>query len=202
MHAVWVHIWSLQREKYKSDHDLESKIKAKPGADDSGGIRENRQRKDTVSQTAPMEDLPLLSRFDSRTCDSQLRNYARGCMGPNEHRTPAGTKTKRNLQRTQLTHTHAPPLPALLPSPPSSLHRIIPLTLFQDLFFCGCFKHNINGVWEAVLQKGRRGDHKPPSLFPFLHWSCHHPDADFSKWPPQVCWWNPHDSSLKGDRLP
>lgn len=148
-----------------------------------------KDREKTQSKTAPVEDLPLLSRFDSRTCDSQLRNYARGCMGPKEHRTPAGTKTKRNLWSPQLTlarpsATSTAAFSYFIPSSHHSSHDL-PRSLL-----CGCFKHNINGVWEA-------GGPQTSFLFSLLHWSCHHSDADFSKWLPQVCWKDPHNASVE-----
>lgn len=181
---MWGKIWALQTKKDKFGHDSGNKIKTKHKAEKSGGIRENRQRKDTV-KLLPWRILPLLSHFDSQTCDSQLRNYAQGCMGPKEHRTPAGTNTKRNLQRTRLTlaHTHAltllnhAALSSFIPSSHPSSHAL------SRSLFCGCFIH-INGVWVAALQKGRRrGTMNLPPFIP----SCidlHHPDADFSKWSP------------------
>lgn len=90
---------SHERNKNKSDHDLES-IKYKQNAH----WRNKRKQVKTWSQTSLVEGLPLLSLFDSMTCDSQLRNYAWGCMGPKEHRTPAVTKTKRNLQWNKPSH--------------------------------------------------------------------------------------------------
>lgn len=42
---------------------------------------------------------------------------------------------QKETSKESNSHTHTPPRPAPLPSPPSSLHRINPLTLSQGLFF-------------------------------------------------------------------
>lgn len=96
-------------------------------------------------------------------------------MGPKQHRTPAGTKTKRNLQRNQLTHT--PPLPALS-SPVSSSHHSSHTLPSQSLFFFFCGHDcNISGVWAAVLQKGLWGRLFLP--FPLFHWCFQRTDGDY-----------------------
>lgn len=91
--------------------------------------RKQAEKRHTVG-ALPWRILPPPSGFDSTTCDSQQRNDARGCMGPEEHQDSSWDKYKKKPPKDP-THTHAPPLP----SPPSSLHCIIPLALSQGLFF-------------------------------------------------------------------
>lgn len=201
MHVIWVHIWALLREKYKSDHYLESKIKAKHRADDSGGIRENRQRKGTESDHSSGGFAPAVSLWlqDLWLTAEELCTRLHGTKGTQDC---SWDRDKKKPPKPDPTHTHALPLPAPLPSPPSSLHRIIPLTLSQGLFFVVVNSTSMEFERLVYRKEGGKGDNKPPSHYSFFHWSCNHPNAHFSEWPPQVCWWNPYYSSLKCDCLP
>lgn len=152
-HVVWVHIWAPKREKYKRDHDLRSRIKTKLRAEDSGG---SGQRNDAKSDRTGGGFYPRCLALTQGSVESQPRNYARGCTGPKKLRTPDGTNAKRNLQRTRLTHTRPPfQYQTPTPSPPSSLHCIIPLMLSQGLSFVVAF--NATSMAFEGLQCRKRG---------------------------------------------
>lgn len=157
MDVVWVHIWVTHREIMNLI--IIWKVEPKQETGQMTWRESETGREKTHSEIPLVEvELPVLSRFDSSTHDSRLRNYAWGWDGTKGAQDSSWDKNKKGTSNLH-TPLHNQHRSLLLPSSRHSPHAL-PRSLF-----CG-FKCNIKCVWEAEVGVGGGGGIFP--LFPPL----------------------------------
>lgn len=191
-------MWAQWRKDYEPGHVLRGKIQTELRADDSGGIRGSMQRNDTKSDLTSGGFYP---RCYAVTWGSMSHCWGIMCWAAWDQR---NTGLQLGLiQKETSKGPHSQPCPSSTkPQQPLLLHPFIasflPCSLKVSLLWPLLTEHR-GGLRGCNAE--REEEAEPPCLFLPVHWSCHHPDADFSKWPLHVCWWDPHNSSFKGDCL-